>query len=148
MPGTVSVRMGYEKQIFTGTAGVTATDRIENCTDIKTNFSPSFGDTTVRGDGSAPPTKTQQMTARDVKVSFGMKNDPSDVQLAAIRAVAKSADPVLAFVIKERNAAGVEVTILDGDFNVQLDEDAPMEKEETFQIELTASRKYGRLPVF
>jgi len=139
--------MGYVRQLFVGTAGSTASNRIENCKDISHDIAVTYGPTTKRGDGSAVPIETEKATSRKPSITWSMNNEPNDAQLVLLRAAAKSGG-AMAVVLKEHNSAGTEVTVFDGDCNIKVSEKDPMGGESTFDFEASASRDYGRDPVF
>jgi hypothetical protein len=64
--------------------------------------------------------------------------------LAALRAIAISATPVAALLIKERNSAGAEVIVLNGDFNIKVTKKSPLAGSIEYDFEGTPSRDYGR----
>ena len=76
--------MGFEGQLFQGTAGSTATDNLTNVKDISITYDTEKGDTTVRGTSATPPIKTEAATLRIFSVEWGMINDSSDDFLALI----------------------------------------------------------------
>ena len=140
-------RMGYERQLFYGDAGATATTQLTNVVDINHDIALEFGDTTVRGTSDSLPIGTQKPTKRTPSISWQMRDQPNDTHLAILRAAGKAGTAV-ALVIKEFNAAGVATTIFDGDCNVTVSEGQPLSGESTFDFEATATRDHGRLPVF
>jgi hypothetical protein len=140
-------RMGYERQLFYGTAGTTGTTQLTNVVDINHDIALEFGDTTVRGDSATLPIGTQKPTKRTPNISWQMRDQPNDADLVILRAAAKAGTAV-ALVIKEFNSAGVATTIFDGDCNVTVSEGHPLAGEATFDFEGTATRDHGRLPVF
>jgi hypothetical protein len=73
-----------------------------------------------------------------------MSGDPNDAALAALRAVAISSTPVAAMLIKERNWAGAEVIVLNGDFNIKVTKKSPLGGSIEYDFEGTPSRDYGR----
>ncbi len=141
------IRSGFERSLFYGTAGSTAGTRLENVIDLNHDIALDFGDTTTRGDSSSVPIGTQKPTKRTPKISWGMLHEPNDAELTLIRAAAK-AGAGIALVIKEYDAASAETTIMDGDFNVTINEKGPLAGEGGFDFEATATRDYGRTPSF
>ena len=136
-------RMGYVRQLFYDAAGSTATQRVENCLDINHNIDVSYGSTKRRGDGTSVPIDYEKATSRKPMVTWSMNNEPNDTILALFRTAAR-AGGVVALVVKERNAAGSEVTVLDGDFNIKVSDKDPIGGESTFDFEASPSRDYGR----
>lgn len=136
--------MGYTAQLFYGTAGATATNRITNCKDLNFPIEHSYGDTTIRGDGSTVPIQTEKIVSRRPTITWTMQAEPNDTALAALRAVCISATPVASLVVKERNSAGAEITIVDGDFNLKVTKKAPLGGSLEYDFEATPSRDYNR----
>ena len=136
--------MGYTTQLFIGTPGSSAGTRVENARDINHPIEQTYGTTTIRGDGTAIPIETEKTVSRKPSVTWTMGSDPNDAPLATLRAAAKSATPVVACLLKERNAAGAEVTILDSDFNIKVTEKSPLGGALEYDFEATPSRDYGR----
>jgi len=139
--------MGFHRQLYVGTAGSAGTNRITNCTDINHDIAVTYGSTKKRGDGSVVPIATEKATERKPSITWTMNNEPNDGQLILLRAAAK-AGGAMAIVLKERNAAGVETVIFDGDCNIKVSEKDPVGGESTFDFEGSPSRDYGRDPVF
>ena len=140
-------RMGYERQLFYGTAGSAANVQLTNVVDINHDIALEFGDTTVRGLSTSLPIGTQKPTKRTPTISWGMHDRPNDAQLVLLRAAAKAGTAV-ALIIKEFNSASVATTIFDGDCNITVSEAHPLAGEATFQFEATATYDHGRMPVF
>jgi len=136
--------MGYTDQLFYGSPGSSAASRVENCKDLNHPLEHTYADTTIRGDGTAVPTGTEKVVQRKPTVTWTMSGDPNDAALAALRAAAKSATPVVSLLIKERNSAGAEVTVLDGDFNIKVTKKSPLGGSIEYDFEGTPSRDYGR----
>ena len=139
--------MGYQLQLFYGTAGAVATNRDENVLDINYDDNPSYSSTKQRGDGSAPPVAYEKCTELKHGFSFSKNNDPNDAALTLYRAAGRTGG-VMAFVLKERNSAGVETIILNADFNVKASKKDPIGGESTFDFECTPSRDYNRAVAF
>lgn len=140
--------MGYTSQLFYGTPGTTAATRVTNCKDLNFPIEHSYGDTTIRGDGSAVPIQTEKIVSRRPTVTWTMQEEPNDTALAVLRAAAISATPVVSLVVKERNSAGAEVVILDGDFNIKFTQKSPLAGSKEYDFEATPSRDYNRTVAF
>ena len=81
------VRMGYEGQIFRGTAGSTASTQITALvTDIEVSTNIETATTTDRGDGTTLPIITEDAVAAGQEITFTMLNKDSDASIAAFRA--------------------------------------------------------------
>ncbi|MEN0109300.1 MAG: hypothetical protein AAF805_01130 [Planctomycetota bacterium] len=87
-------KMGFEGQLLYGPAGSTGQTLLENSRDITLTYSQEKGDTTVRGDGTAPPTGTELVTKIMVGVEFQMVNDSTDTALEALKVAATNGAPV------------------------------------------------------
>jgi hypothetical protein len=140
--------MGYTTQLFYGTPGAAGTNRVTNCKDLNFPIEHSYGDTTIRGDGSTVPIQTEKIVSRRPSVTWTMQEEPNDTALTALRAAAISATPVVALVVKERNAGGAEVVILDGDFNIKFTQKSPLGGSKEYDFEATPSRDYNRTVAF
>jgi len=115
-------RAGWERKIYRGTAGTTATTHIDtHVGDINITHSHEYNETTDRGDGSAVPKNVEQLVALSAEISFTMQYEDSEAHMVALLAAAQ-AGTVLAFKI-ERKASGV--TEFDGD--CYLDYESPGE---------------------
>ena len=140
-------RMGYERQLFIGTAGSAAATQLTNVVDINHDIELQYGDTTVRGLSTSLPIGTQKPTRRTPSITWSMRDQPNDAQLVTLRAAAK-AGTAISIVIKEYNSASVATTIFDGDVNVKVSEGHPLDGEGSFDFEASATRDAGRDPVF
>jgi hypothetical protein len=87
-------KAGYEFKIYYGVAGSTASTEITNSLDVTDDFTTQKGETTVRGDGSAPPIITQRVVAREKKITFQMLMKSDDTTLAALLAASYAGTPV------------------------------------------------------
>lgn len=134
-------RMGYETQLFYGTAGAQAAIQITNATDVEYNMDPERGDTTTRGDGTAVPIITSRVTGIKPTVTFTMLNKPEDTQLAAMIAVAKTGAPIA---IRTKNYSGG--LGYDGDMTFGKKDGAPLKGTGTFEFTGEATEEAGRLP--
>jgi len=105
-------RAGWERKIYRGAVGDTAAELIStHVGDISITHSNEYNETTDRGDGSAVPKMTEQLTKRQAEISFTMHYQDSEANMVALLAASQAGAP-LAFKV-ERNASGV--TEFDGD---------------------------------
>lgn len=132
--------MGFEGLIYTGTAGSTAATLLENCVDISYDLTTETGDTTVRGDGTAPPINTSDVTARVASITFTMRNVASDTALENLRTAA-AAGTLVAIRTKD-HAAGKG---FDGDCHLSVTNGKPLRGEQTLDFTATPSRHH-RVP--
>src|ERR1700722_9433220 len=79
-----NVKMGFEGQIFYGTAGATGATQITNATDVSYDLDPSKGDTTVRGTGTVVPIETDSVVSMKGSIEWTMINDITDTVLQAL----------------------------------------------------------------
>lgn len=122
-------KMGFEGKIFYGAAGSTASTEITNSRDITYNMDPEKGDTTERGDGSAPPIVTERVTARVVSIEWTMLNKTSDTTLEALRVAAYAGLPVA---IRTKDYASGKG--FDGDVTISVSHGKPYRGEQTYQF--------------
>ena len=134
-------KMGFEGLVYYGAAGSTAATQLQNTGDINYVLSHERGDSTVRGDSSAPPIKTESVTARVAAVEFQMKNYASDTSLEAIR-VASAAGTAVAIRTKDHSAGKG----FDGDCHVEVSHPYPLAGEQVVTITCTPTRDGGRMP--
>lgn len=132
-------KMGFEGLLYYGAAGSTATNLLENVRDITLSRDVERGDTTVRGDSSAPPIETMAVTVRKVEIEFNMLNDITDTYLEAMR-VAAAAGNAVALRGKD-HAAGKGP---DGDFTLSISEPWELRGEQVVTISAVPTRGSGR----
>jgi hypothetical protein len=114
------LRAGWERMLYYGTAGSTAATLIDNhVADIDINNQHEYVETTSRGDGSAPPQKTEQLVCRACGLSWKMQYDDSDSHVAALLAACRTGTPKAIKIIRHLGGE----TEFDGD--CYLDDDAP-----------------------
>lgn len=135
-------KMGYENKLYVGTAGSTATNLVENATDLDYDMQPGTGSTTVRGDSSAPPVETMAVTSRKGVVTWKMINDSTDTVLTTLLAAASAGDGIVA--IRYLDVAANKG--YDGDSLIQAKESAPLAGETTWDFTATPARGYSRAP--
>lgn len=120
-------KMGFEGQLFYGTAGSTAATQITNCRDIAYNVDTETGETTTRGDGSAPPIKTERVTGRMVDITWQMLNKTTDTSLTALIAAAVAGNPVAIRTKSYSSGLG-----FDGDVILKFKLNKPLKGEQTY----------------
>lgn len=134
-------RMGYEAQLFYGTAGSTATEQVLNATDVDWSTEPERGDTTVRGNGLSVPIVTGQVTALKPQITFKMLAKDDDAQLADMIA---AADTGAAVALKTKHYSSG--TGYDGDWTLSKKYNAPLKGEATYEFTAEATDEAGRTP--
>jgi hypothetical protein len=127
----VKAYMGYEAQLFYGTAGSTGATQITNATDVDYNLDPERGDTTTRGDGTAVPRVTSRVTGLKPTITWKSLNKPTDTTLAALIAAAKTGAPVALRTKSYSSGLG-----FDGDVTLTMKQGAPLKGEATFESPL------------
>lgn len=134
-------RMGFEGILYYGVAGSTAATQLTNCRDITVEEDHERGDTTVRGDSSAPPIGTEAVTKRMLSIEFVMLNDSSDTSLEALR-VASAAGAAVALRGKDHSAGKGP----DADFTVTVSKPWPLNGEQVVTFKGVPTRGSGRAP--
>lgn len=137
-----NVKMGFEGQIlFDETPGSTAATLLENTTDQAYNMDVEKGKTTVRGDGSAPPIGTEDVTSRNFSIEFTMINDETDTALQALLTACYAGT---GFALRTKDYSSGKG--YDGDCTGTVASGRPLNGEQTWQFTCTPSRSYGRTP--
>ena len=134
-------RMGYEYLLYIGTAGSTAGTQVTKAKDVTYNRANQYGDTTVRGTGSAVPIGTQDIVRIDPEVTFNMVNDDGDSVLATIMAAAATGTSIAIRCIEISGGKGY-----DGDMKVQVNQEAPLGGEQNVAFTCVATDDSGRSP--
>lgn len=137
-----ATRMGYEGQLFYGTAGSTAGTLVTNCVDLDYDTSVTRGNTTVRGAGTSPPVGTSRVTGIKPMLTWKMLNKPADATLAALIAAARTGAAV-ALRTKSYSAG----TGFDGDVTLEVKNGMPLDGEQTFEFSAEATDDEGRAPL-
>ncbi len=138
MPTT---KMGFEGEIFYGTAGSTAATRLTNVRDITYNFDTERGDTTVRGNSSSPPIGTNRVTRLNATIDFTMIVDSSDTELEALRVAAVAGNAVALRLKDYSSGKGY-----DGDVTLTMRHGKPIGGEQTIEFSAEPTRGEGRDP--
>lgn len=125
-------KMGFEGEIYYGTAGSTAATKLTNSQDITITYDKEEGATTVRGSGSSVPINTSRVTAKSVSIQWTMLVKSDDTSLEALRVAEAAGNPV-AIRLKDY-AAGKGY---DGDCILTMTHSAPLKGEQTIQFTAT-----------
>jgi len=133
--------MGFEGLLYYGTAGSTAATLLENTRDITITYDVERGDTTVRGDSSAAPVKTADVTARMANIEFAMINDITDVSFAALKTAAAAGTGVA---LRGKDYASGKGP--DADYTLSMSQPLPLQGEQVVTFTAEPSRSYGRAP--
>jgi hypothetical protein len=135
-------RMGFEGKIFYGVAGAEATTEITNSRDITYTIDTEEGDTTVRGDGSAPPIDTGRVTIRKVSaLTWQMTNTTGDTTLLALWTAATAGTPV-AIRTKDKTAGKG----FDGDVYLSISHTKPLRGEQQLEFSVKKVTRENRAP--
>lgn len=124
-----SKKMGFEGLAYYGVAGSTAATLLTNTRDMAYNLATDKGDTTVRGDGTAPPIGTSRVTRRNFTITFNMVNKEGDTALEAMRVAAYAGTPVAIRMKDYASGKGY-----DGDVILECDHGKPLGGEQTYDF--------------
>lgn len=124
-------KVGFEGLLYYGSQGSTAATAVTNSRDISEEFTTEKGDTTVRGDGSAPPLNTSRVTGRGYKLTWQMIYKTDDTTLLALVAAAVAGTPVALRTKAYSSGLGV-----DADFVLDYSAGKPLKGEQT--VDFTA----------
>jgi len=127
------VKMGFEGEIYYGVAGSTAGTKLTNSRDITYNSDPTKGETTVRGDGSAPPIETERVVSVKFSIEWLMLRR-TDASLEALIAAAVVGTPVA---IRTKDFAAGKG--FDGDMTLSMKHGAPYKGEQTYAFTATVT---------
>lgn len=128
-------RMGYEARIFYGTAGTTAASPMPNVRDFSEDSPTTFGNTTTRGDSSAPPIATSGAAMIDWEATWTMINKTGDAGLVAVRAAAKAGTALAIRTIDYTGGTG-----FDGDCVFSISKEFPLDGEQAVEVTARAYR--------
>jgi hypothetical protein len=115
-------RAGWERMLYYGVAGATASTLISYATDIDVGGAPTFADTSDRGDGTAVPKKTEQVVQIAAEVTFSVRYKDGDATIAALLAAYRTGAAVA---IKVVRYSGGE-TEFDGDVYLEANSPGPL----------------------
>lgn len=134
--------MGFEGILYHGTAGSTATTQMTNVRDIPTlSYEPTKGNTTVRGDSSAPPIHTEDVTKVTHQLEFTMLNDTTDAIVELLKAATTNGT---AYAIRGKDYASGKGP--DADYTFAMSNPWMLEGEQVITFTATPTRGYGRAP--
>ena len=125
----VAKKMGFEGLLYYGAAGSTGSSQIENVRDITETFDIGEGDTTVKGDGGAPPIETSRVVSRKYSIDWQMLYKSNDTIFLALMAAAVAGTPVA--IRSEAYASGLG---FDGDMNIKWKHGKPLKGEQTIDF--------------
>jgi hypothetical protein len=126
-------KMGYQGLLYYGTKGSTASTQVLKRVDATYEVDVETGSTTSAGDGTTVPINTGEATALTANVTFNMIVDDNDTALVAFRAAAATGNPIALRFIAFTGSTG-----LDADCVIKMSNGAPLNGEQTVDIEVVA----------
>lgn len=137
--------MGYQAQLFYGTAGSTATTQITRARDIQYAFSHDMGETTSRGDGSEVPIECKAPVLKKLdSLTWNMVDSASDTALTALLTAADEPTCLSLKLVDRSSGRGFS-----GDVYLKCSLGAPLKGETTYDFEVIGvSNGQGRNPSF
>jgi hypothetical protein len=134
----MAIRMGYEAELYTGTAGSTAATQLDIVRDVNMTIEP----TTVDVSSRASIIDSNATAGIVLSMDFEMLNDDTVASVATLRAAA-FAGTAVAFRSKDK-ASGVGI---DGDFIVSVSEGQPLRDKQTLKFTCKPTSA-NRVPVW
>ena len=116
-------RQGWEKKLYQGPPGSTASVLIKRAKDIKLDAPVTYGDTPDRGDGDHIPRADRGPVLQDCKITFSMNEYDGDASLIALVAAASNNTPTQRAIKYENPVTG---TVFDGDCYIKYQDDGSM----------------------
>lgn len=137
-------KMGYQGVLLYGTAGSRAANRVLRRVDCSYGVEVTVGSTTSAGDGSAVPIATGEATLLTASMTFNMIREENDAALIALEAANRTGAPIaLAFTPYDGGAS----MGLDADCIISVTNGAPLNGEQTVDIEVVALSNAQREPI-
>lgn len=133
-------RKGYERKVYIGTAGSTASTQLLHVIDANVTKGVERADETDRGDGSAIPKKHEMVVQRTREITFSYRYYDSDSNMSTLIA-AMEAGTSLAIKV-ERYASG-EVEF-DGDVTLDYSSPGPLTDGQVIEFTCMPTRDAGR----
>lgn len=140
------VLMGYEKIVYMGNAGSQANTQVLDLVNVKVTTTPSYGNTISRGDGTTVPVVTKQVVSLETVVTFNSLNVPSNSNLVALKAAARSTSPTGRLIALRVVDVASGTTEFDRDVDLSIDQDAQLSAEQDCAFVATTDRRL-RAPV-
>lgn len=125
-------RVGFEGELYWGTAGSTAATQLTIARDVHYVFTQTYADVTDR----ASAIEYSEAVTTKPSLDFEINNDATNAFVAAVRSAAIGRT-LIAFRTKDRSG-GVG---LDGDFFVDLDETQPLKDGQRIKVTCTPSQR-------
>lgn len=133
-------RAGWERIAYYGVAGSTASTVIDLATDIDLGLTPTFSPTTTRGDGTAIPKQTEQVTELVAGPSFSVRYKDGDATVAALLAAARTGAPVALKIVAYSGGH----TEFDGDVYLEANATGPLTGERVIEFTCHPTDDAGR----
>ena len=134
-------KMGFEGILYYGAPGSRASTPITKCKDITISRDVERGDTTVRGDSSVAPIKTEHVTSRGLSIEFTMLNDTTDTTLESLRVAVSTGAGVALRGLDFASGKGP-----DADFTLSQSDPWPLNGEQVITFTAIPTRGYSRTP--
>lgn len=132
-------RMGFEGELYWGTAGSTAATELTIARDVSYKFESTEADISDR----ASIIDLSDVAGVKFSLEFEVNNQNTNAFIAAVRA-ATIAGTAIAFKTKDRDSGwGV-----DGDFIVSVDESQPLRDAQRIKVTATPTDKNSRTPTW
>lgn len=135
-------KMGYQGLLYYGTKGSTASTQVLKRVNATYGITPEVGSTTSAGDGTTVPIATGEAVTLTGEVSFTMIVDSNDAALVAMRAAAATGDPIALRFVPFTGSTG-----LNADCIISISQGAPLDGEQTADIEVVAMSASLREPI-
>lgn len=133
-------RAGYERQVYIGTAGSTASTQLTHVVDADVEKGNERMDETDRGDGSAIPKKHEAVVQRTRQVKFTYRYYDSDSNMTTLLAAMEAGTPLAIKVV--RYASGT--VEFDGDCTLDYSSPGPLTDGQVLEFTCMPTRSAGR----
>jgi hypothetical protein len=139
----MATKMGFHGKIYYGAAGSTASTEITNSRDINYNIETEKAETTVRGTGTNPPQKTEDVVAVGTSIEWTMLEKADDTTLEALKVAVATGAPMAIRTKSHASGKG-----FDGDATLSMRHGKPLKGEQTLQFTASPTDSAGRAPDF
>lgn len=134
-------KMGFEGLAYYGSAGGTASTNLTNCRDITYNIEHEKGETTVRGDSTIAPIKTESSVTRVASIELTLVYDSSDASFTAMETAAAAGSAVAIRTKSYSSGKGY-----DGDCILDIGRPFPLNGEQVVTFTCTPTLDGNRTP--
>ncbi len=128
------IKMGFEGEIYIGTAGSTASTQLGNVRDISISTDQEYGSTTMRGTTGSLPIETEKPTSVKWSSDWNMLEKTDDTELETLKSAA-ALGTAIALRQKDHSAGKG----FDGDVFVSRKQGQPLKGEATHDFTATAT---------